>query len=559
MSMSASFFNDQITHEMILRGISHPSFSIMPAREGGSAHLNNHPMSSIFNYFSENTPSFEKVFRENFPVHLLENFTFMYIEELEGHVPKEIVVTLLSPPLNFLKGVVEKNLNFQWNVRYTVKEGDNPIMPPSSSDRWNIVLAPGLPYLASKPDYHIPAPANDPIEIEYEGKNHTWPRKSELTTLAANKTTEEKKHPNGIYIKYKNDWIELAVLSEKKNEYRIFSPLAWWLTPSKTTQDFLDVWEKAKGMRVLNQRFSEISKQVKAQAEQRLMEHTRGYLAAPKELGIINKGGSDFVDAMIKSLEASFKEDGQIVAIRINNEAQVEALVGPIITMDKKNYGIFKINLDQQKAYAFSHNFTTNLHSNIGSSNHFCMGDVGDKEFANLVKEGRYGDAISFFIYRLSYPDGSRGYREHNHNYQPDLSPHWKENYRKFLEEPSLFLLGKEESQVSDLFLGEAVTYREVRKENKSKGLPYEDELLTLYYNQVVERLGNAGVEINDNDYPEENIDIAWDSGLLYDVLVIVDDNNVDEVWHRESDTYREGSRPVLTRDGRGRFSTTRA
>ena len=256
------------------------------------------------------------------------------------------------------------------------------------------------------------------------------------------------------------------------------------------------------------------------------------------------------METIFADLEEAIMQDPQIIAVKVDNQGIFWALVGEIITMDKKNYGYWLLDLSAQQCYPVTMHFSEHMHANLHSGdNHFCMGPTGDAEYAQLIASGKYSAAAAFFIYRISKPQGAGGYRSHYPNYQPSFHNNAVDRLRgdlaSFQNRNNIWSKTRSDEELEKLFasLGQTVvTSRRQRAARPNRyGKPYIQELVTLSVEDLRQRVfdwrdeHDEGYEFGDLD-ARGLITYADVNGLLNDVYRIIE--NEIPVWQKNRNEY---------------------
>lgn len=497
------------------------------------------PPNRIFDLFNE-TFSLSRMMTEHFPTQLLNDFTFVYLDDQQPPVENRVTLTSMVPDnVNFSNGTISE-FYYYCDVLLVLPTGIIPDTRNGSRSYRRLVTHVGDPTLCIDNDSVIPGPVNDSVEIDWNGTKAFWPRW--LVEMGAPHTSEATPRENSVYVTLEDGtWRELAYLDPSGEALEIYSPLAWMVTPSDMMNDFASRWEEMRANRRLRELFRN--------AHSGNVENIRADIARISQtltqqqtaLSLATRGVDQHIETMFKELEQTFAEDPQVAAVWIDNQAEVHAIVGPIVTQDAIDYGFFELAVNSRKAYPITKIFSTYMHANIHTGrNDFCMGETGNEDYSRMVGQGKFSGAIAYFIYRLSHPGGN-GYRPHNSTFVPQPFPDAADRMIRRLTFDTYVLWHRERGadEIRGMFREEHAAM--AKASGRARAKPYLHDLVPLDIVEVFWRMDNAGYE-RDDLTQEETCAAAFDYHLLDDIVRVYDE---ETVWERPRNTYvvRRGTR----------------
>jgi hypothetical protein len=495
----------------------------------------------------------EQFFREHFPFDHLKDLTFAFIREQVDHhdrrgrtFPYEYTATIVSPYYEAGTNLNDHSLTFYVHGAWEMKKvGDRDVSDSRRDTHMDISCSSNDPYLKMFGQEHIPGPINDPVTINFDGKESVWPRwMVEMGKLV----TKKKLRDHSIYVEVGNEIRELGYLDPKGEKFEINSPLIWHLSPNKIVVDFTEAWEAARATRQLKRVFEAARAANLEQAETRVVNAGNELTEAFRGVELAKLGVDAYMEKMFAELEETVKTDPQVQMVSIDQRGDVHALVGPITTLNGKDYGHFDLNISRRQAWPITRDMMSNsgrdMHCNIRTSDKdFCMGG-GVDDFSRLVGQGRFAGAIAYFIYRLGTP-GGHPYRPYREAFQPGWVANPMVAMKKAMAKHEAGSMWHRQWPDKDLeaWFEENAPKEVVKAGKRKETLPYQHELTTSFsFDSVNDRLTNWDEEFDSDAYDTHTaiVDLAFANGLINEVFSVVDDWNDNEViWTRPRETYR--------------------
>lgn len=205
----------------------------------------------------------------------------------------------------------------------------------------------------------------------------------------------------------------------------LLSPMIFFASNYPIFKKILEGYAEQKNLKMIIEHLKSTSRGALHNAEREARESYQRYLRAMKALAARSKGEEQLAITLVSQAREAVEEDSQVLCTYFS-DGKLEAVVGPIMTnpetTDGKiiNYGYYRLVIEDHIAYNFCTNWgDQGNHPNI--SHNICMGAYGSEAYAEFIRDGKYKEALSYFIYRLSNPT-NEGFNSFDASFSPSVS-----------------------------------------------------------------------------------------------------------------------------------------